>query len=42
MLNRVRLSIEMEEVRMESLYLRELTSIKLKLMVIQTPERWLS
>jgi len=30
----------MEEVRMESLYLRELTSIKFKQEIIQKHERW--
>ena len=40
MLNLVRQSIGMEELKLESLYLRELISTKLKLEIIQKHERW--
>ena len=40
MLNLTGQSIGMGEVRMERLYLQELTFIKLKLMVMQKHERW--
>ena len=40
MWNQVRKSIGMGEVRMESTYLLELTSTKLKLMIIPTLEKW--
>ena len=39
MWNPIRQSIGMEEVRMENKYLQELTFIKHKLEIIQTPER---
>jgi hypothetical protein len=40
MLSLVKLFIGMGEVRMESMYLQELTSIKFKQEIIQTPEKW--
>ena len=40
MLNLTGQSIGMERVRMESKYLQELTSIRLKQEIIQTPEKW--
>ena len=40
MLNQIGQFIGMAEVRMERLYLQELTSIKFKLEIILTPERW--
>ena len=40
MLSLVRQSIGMARMRMESMYLWVLTSIRFKLEIIQKPERW--